>query len=78
MVQHGMQVRGFENLFSRLTAAGWTTEDLSVARILPDWWDDTAAKEPTLLPGVEFMVARVLNLPLATVRNPLATLPAKQ
>ncbi len=38
--------------------------------ILPDWWDETCAKDLSLLLDIEIRVARFLGLPLAAVRNP--------
>ena len=38
--------------------------------ILPDWWDETCAQDPSLLPDIEIRVARFLGLPLAAVRDP--------
>ena len=37
--------------------------------ILPDWWDEGCAKDPSLLQDIEIRVARFLDLPLAVVRD---------
>lgn len=37
--------------------------------ILPDWWDESCAKDPSLLLDIEIRVARFLGLPLAAVRD---------
>lgn len=42
--------------------------------ILPDWWDETCAQDPSLLLDIEIRVARFLGLPLAAVRNPESSL----
>ena len=38
--------------------------------ILPDWWDETCANDPSLLLDIEIRVARFLGLPLAAIRDP--------
>jgi hypothetical protein len=52
----------------RLSRAGFKKEFVHAA-ILPEWWDDTCAEQPNLLPDVEFRVARFLGIPLAAVRD---------
>ena len=42
--------------------------------ILPDWWDETCAQDPSLLLDIEIRVARFLGLPLAAVRDPKISL----
>ena len=42
--------------------------------ILPDWWDETCAQDPSLLLDIEIRVARFLGLPLAAVRDPETSL----
>ena len=42
--------------------------------ILPDWWDETCAQDPSLLLDIEIRVARFLGLPLAAVRDPESSL----
>lgn len=38
--------------------------------ILPDWWDESCAKDPSLLLDIEIRIARFLGLPLAAIRDP--------
>lgn len=52
----------------RLSRAGFKSDFVRLA-ILPDWWEETCAEDPTLLPDVEIRVARFLGLPLATVKD---------
>lgn len=42
--------------------------------LLPDWWDDACADDPSIVRDVEIRVARFLNTPLSTVANPTAAL----
>jgi Zn-dependent peptidase ImmA (M78 family) len=51
----------------RLAAAGFKRE---IARevVLPDWWDDSCASDPSLLPEIELRVARFVDAPLSLVR----------
>ena len=37
--------------------------------ILPDWWDESCAEDPSLLQDIESRVARFLDLPLAVVTD---------
>lgn len=53
----------------RLSLAGFKKEFVRPA-ILPDWWDDSCADDPSLLPDVEIRVARFLRRPIAEIRNP--------
>jgi Zn-dependent peptidase ImmA (M78 family) len=59
----------------RVSAAGFKP---AVARelLLPDWWDESCAEEPGLLPEIEFRVARFMGAMLQTVRDPTAVLAA--
>lgn len=59
----------------RLSAAGFK---LGVAReaVLPDWWEKECEADPSLLPELEFRIARFLEAPLATVRDPQVALAA--
>ena len=41
---------------------------------MPEWWEESCAKDPAVLPEVEIRVARFLNAPLAAVRNVEAAL----
>jgi len=59
----------------RLSRAGFKSEFVRRA-ILPDWWEETCAQDPNLLPDIEIRVARFLELPLATVRDAGAALTA--
>lgn len=59
----------------RLSQAGFKKEFVDAA-ILPDWWDENCAEDQSLLQDVEIRVARFLNLPLASVRDPNTALTA--
>lgn len=60
---------GFGLLMHRLRKAGFGKEFVSRA-ILPDWWDDSCAHDPSLLPEVELRAARFLGVPLSSVSRP--------
>ena len=53
----------------RLSAAGFKP---AVAReaVLPDWWGKDCEADPSLLPEIEFRIARFLEAPLAIIRDP--------
>lgn len=53
----------------RLAQAGFPREFVRAA-ILPDWWDDSCAEDPSLLAEVELRVARFLDRPLSEVSSP--------
>ncbi len=53
----------------RLSQAGFKNDFVRRA-ILPDWWDDTYAVQPDLLPEIEVRVARFLRASLADIRSP--------
>lgn len=65
----------FETLMRRLSRAGFKKDFAHVA-ILPDWWDETCAQEPNLLPEVETRIARFLGAPVSVVRDANANLVA--
>jgi hypothetical protein len=56
-------------LFRRLTNIGY--DEAFVRRVvLPDWWDDSLADDPTSRVQIELRVAQRLSLPLADVADP--------
>ena len=57
----------------RLDRAGFERSFLEQA-ILPDWWGEECERDPDLLCEVDLRVARFLELPMATVRDPQANL----
>lgn len=57
----------------RLSREGFKKEFVCPA-ILPDWWDESCANDPSLLQEIEIRVARFLSLPLATVVDASAPL----
>ena len=65
----------YTTLMRRLAAAGFKRE---IARevVLPDWWDDSCATDPSLLPELELRVARFVDAPLTVVRDPRQPLAA--
>lgn len=65
--------RSIPLLIRRLRQAGFGSEFVSGA-ILPDWWDQSCANQPELLPEIEIRVGRFLAVPLSTVSDPESTL----
>lgn len=63
------ETRTFKTLLQRLTRAGFT-KDFVRAVLLPDWWDEACADDPTLVQDFEFRVARFLGSSLQTVSDP--------
>lgn len=59
----------------RLSQAGFKNEFVRSA-ILPDWWDDSSADDPGLLPDLEIRVARFLRRSITEIRNPEVRLAA--
>jgi len=59
----------FANLIRRLTKGGFKNDFIQAA-ILPDWWNEVAAQDPSLLPDIEIRVSRFLGIPLSSVQNP--------
>ncbi len=57
----------------RLSQAGFKQDFVRWA-ILPDWWEDTYAHDPSLLQDVELRAARFLGLPLSRIRESQADL----
>lgn len=56
-------------LFSRLKRIGY--DEAFVRRVvLPDWWDDSLASDPTSRVQIELRVAQRLSLPLVDVADP--------
>ncbi len=67
------ETRTFRTLLQRLTRAGFS-KDFVHAALLPDWWDDTCADDPTLVQDFEFRVARFLGSSLEAVSDPSTAL----
>ena len=63
-----MAKHSFNTLMRRLSQAGFNRQFVSTA-LMPDWWEDSYAQDPAVLPEVEIRVARFLNAPLSAVRN---------
>ncbi len=59
----------YRTLVRRLDRAGFS-EKFVRAFLLPDWWEKECAGDSDLLPELEIRVARLLGLPLSTVRDP--------
>lgn len=64
MAQHS-----FNTLMRRLSRGGFARQFVTTA-LMPDWWEESYAKDPAVLPEVEIRVARFLNVSLSAVRNP--------
>lgn len=65
--------RSFKALIQRLARAGFN-RDFVYRAILPDWWDDSCAKDPALVRDFEFRIARFLGGALGAVSDPSTTL----
>lgn len=65
----------FKNLMRRLSLAGFKKDFVRPA-ILPDWWDESCADDPSVLFDVEVRVARFLGRSISDVRNPSVSLAA--
>ncbi len=63
-----MAKHSFNTLMRRLSQAGFKRQFVATA-LMPDWWEDSCAQDPAVLPEVEIRVARFLNAPLSAVRN---------
>lgn len=62
----------YRTLMVRLQDAGFGGPFSQV--LLPDWWSKECESDVSLLPEIEIAVARLLRLPIATVRNPALAL----
>jgi hypothetical protein len=60
--------RTFKALLQRLSKAGFS-KDFVYTAILPDWWDDSCAEDPSLVQDFEFRIARFLERPLSAISN---------
>ncbi|MCC6178144.1 MAG: ImmA/IrrE family metallo-endopeptidase [Chloroflexi bacterium] len=58
-----------QSLYRRLEKAGFDTAFVR-NRVLPDWWDDSLAANPANLAIAEMAIARMLGLPIASLRDP--------
>ncbi len=63
-----MATHSFSTLMRRLSRAGFQRQFITTA-LMPDWWDESCAHEPDLLPDIEVRVARFLGTPLAEIKN---------
>jgi len=59
----------------RLSQAGFKRDFVRPA-ILPDWWNDACGDDASILPDIEFRIARFLGRSIEDVRNPKARLAA--
>lgn len=64
-----MTEHSYRSLMRRLSRAGFKEAFVRPA-ILPDWWDESCAEQPDLLPDLEIRVARFVGVPLSSVRDP--------
>lgn len=60
--------QSFRTLLRRLSKAGFAKDFVRQA-ILPDWWDDQCADDPSLVQDIEIRVARFLGLSMSVVAN---------
>ena len=74
-----MAKHSFSTLMRRLSRAGFKKDFVTTA-LLPDWWEESCALDPNLLPEIEIRVARFLDAPLADIRNAnsVLALPSKR
>ena len=68
-----MPEHSFKTLMRRLSKAGFKREFVTTA-LLPDWWEESYAQDPSVLPEIEIRVARFLDSPLSEVRDARAPL----
>jgi hypothetical protein len=66
---HHLETPTFDNLIKRLSRAGFKKDFVREA-LLPDWWDESGADDPSLLPELEIRVARFFGVPVASMRHP--------
>ncbi len=62
-------VQTMPSLYRRLKQIGYD-QDFLRRVVLPDWWDDSLAEDPTSRLQAELRVSQRLSLPLADVTNP--------
>lgn len=60
--------QSFRTLLRRLSKAGFP-KDFAQQAILPDWWDDECADDPSLVQDIEIRVARFLGLSMSVVAD---------
>jgi len=65
--------RTFKALLQRLAKAGFS-KDFVYTALLPDWWDDACADDPSIVQDLEFRIARFLGTPLEAVSDPSTSL----
>lgn len=63
-------------LLQRLSRAGFKKDFVRQA-ILPDWWDESCADDPSLLEDLQIRTARFLGCSVSIVRDPDASLAAR-
>ena len=68
-----MTEHSFKTLMQRLSKAGFKREFVTTA-LLPDWWEESYAQDPAVLPEIEIRVARFLDSPLSEIRDIHASL----
>ena len=70
-----MPAHTYRNLMHRAAAAGFKSDFIRDV-VLPDWWAPECEKDASLLPEVEFRLARFLGASVETIRDPVAPLSA--
>ena len=68
-----MAKHSFNTLMRRLSRAGFKQQFVTTA-LMPDWWEESYAEDPDMLPEIEIRVARFFDAPLSVVRNVEAAL----
>ena len=63
-----MAKHSFNTLMRRMSHAGFNKQWVTTA-LLPDWWEESNSRDPSLLTEIEIRVARFLALPLSKVRD---------
>lgn len=69
--------QSFRTLLRRLSKAGFPKDFVRQA-ILPDWWDDQCADDPSLVQDIEIRVARFLGLAMSVVGDSRSALDPPQ
>ena len=63
-----MAEHSFKTLMQRLSKAGFKRQFVATA-LMPDWWEESHAQDPAVLPEIEIRVARFLEIPLSGIRD---------
>lgn len=62
-------------MYTKLEAAGYKASWVR-ANVLPNWWEDKMANQPSLLQQAQIIVSKFFDVPLREVLDPYSPLPA--